>query len=62
MTLDIVTHTLRADLDETGGELEIRYAIEIEHQMTGTSRFFIQVCQNIAAETEKQKVKNGKGW
>ena len=62
MTLDIVTHTLRADLDETGGELEIRYAIEIEHQMTGTSRFFIQVCQNIAAESEKQKVKNGKGW
>ena len=62
MTLDIVTRTLRADLDETGGELEIRYAIEIEHQITGTSRFFIQVRQNTAAEAEKQNVKNGKGW
>ena len=62
MTLDIATRTLRADLDETGGELEICYAIEIEHQITGISRFFIQVRQNTATEAEKQNVKNGKGW
>lgn len=43
MTMDIVTDAIRSSVSENGGELEIRYAIEIEHQLTGESRFQIKV-------------------
>ena len=43
MTMDIVTNSICSSLDERGGELEIRYSIEIEHQLTGESRFQIKV-------------------
>ena len=43
MTIDIVTDYLQSSITEEGGELDIRYAIEIEHQLTGESRFLIKV-------------------
>ena len=43
MTMDIMTDALRSTITDAGGELEIRYAIEIEHQVTGECRFLIQV-------------------
>ena len=43
MTMDIVTDSIRSSIGEQGGELEICYGIEIEHQLTGESRFLIKV-------------------
>ena len=43
MTIDIVTNHLQNAITDEGGELDIRYAIEIEHQLTGESRFLIRV-------------------
>ena len=43
MTIDIVTNHQQNAITDEGGELDIRYAIEIEHQLTGESRFLIRV-------------------
>ncbi len=43
MTMDIVTSDIVSSVGEQGGELDIRYAIEIQHQLTGESRFQIKV-------------------
>ena len=43
MTMDIVTSAIESSVGEQGGELDIRYAIEIQHQLTGESRFQIKV-------------------
>ena len=43
MTIDIITNYLQNSITDEGGELDIRYAIEIEHQLTGESRFLIKV-------------------
>ncbi len=48
MTMDIMTDALRSTITDAGGELEICYAIEIEHQVTGECRFLIQVRPNEA--------------
>ena len=45
LTVEVGTSSLRSDIDETGGELEIRYTIAVEHQVTGENRFLIQVRQ-----------------
>ena len=43
LTVDIHTDYLFADIDGDGGEMDIRYQIAIEHQLTGSNRFLIQV-------------------
>ena len=43
MSLAIVTGEIKNDITAEGGTLEIRYDIEIEHQLAGESRFLIQV-------------------
>ena len=43
LTVDIHTDYLFAELDEDGGAMDIRYQIAVEHQVTGTNRFLIQV-------------------
>ena len=52
MTLDIITHELESTITEDGGDLNIRYAIEIQHQLTGINRFLIKV-RNTAAELKQ---------
>ncbi len=49
MTLDISTSALHNTITEDGGTLEVTYAIEIEHQLIGENRIFIQVRPNNAA-------------
>ena len=34
---------MRADLDESGGQIEINYAIEIDHAVAGENAFHIDV-------------------
>lgn len=43
LTVEIGTSLLRAELTEDGGELEIRYSIAVEHQVTGENRLLIQI-------------------
>ena len=43
LTVEVGTSFLRMELDEAGGELEIRYSIAVEHQVTGENRFLIKV-------------------
>lgn len=43
MTVDISTSRLAADMSDSGGNIEIDYAIEIEHRVTGESKFRINV-------------------
>ena len=43
MTMGITTTSLHSAITGDGGELDVRYAIEIEHQVTGECRFLIQV-------------------
>ena len=45
LTVEVGTSFLRSDIDENGGELEIRYTIAVEHQVTGENKFLIQVKQ-----------------
>ena len=45
LTVEVGTSFLRSDIKETGGELEIRYSIAVEHQVTGENKFLIQVKQ-----------------
>jgi uncharacterized beta-barrel protein YwiB (DUF1934 family) len=43
MTVDISTSRVDTDIGDSGGNIEIDYAIEIEHRVTGESRFRINV-------------------
>ena len=43
LTLDIITSYLHTDFTENSGAMEIRYAIEIDHQVTGESCFKVKV-------------------
>ncbi|MGM9619311.1 MAG: DUF1934 domain-containing protein [Oscillospiraceae bacterium] len=43
LTVEIGTRFLRAEMSRQGGELEIRYSIAVEHQVTGENRFLIKV-------------------
>lgn len=43
LTIDICTSKMKWNLSESGGDIEIDYAIEIEHQVTGESQFKINV-------------------
>jgi len=43
LTVDISTSFLRHTMTERGGSLEIRYAISVEHTVTGHNRFQIHV-------------------
>ena len=45
LTVEVGTSFLRSNIDENGGELEIRYTIAVEHQVTGENKFLIQVKQ-----------------
>lgn len=42
-TMAVTAHTLRADLTEQGGTLEIGYAMELEHQLMGDNRLLLRV-------------------
>ena len=43
LTVDIQTSTLKHNLSERGGLMEIRYSIAVEHTVTGRNRFKIRV-------------------
>lgn len=43
LTIGINTHSLSSTLTEVGGQIEIDYALEIDHAMAGANRFFIDV-------------------
>lgn len=43
MSVGINTRRLHSDLTDTGGEIQISYAMEIDHAATGENSFFIQV-------------------
>ena len=43
MAIGVNTRHLLAELDEKGGEIEIDYAIEIEHTVAGRNTFHIRV-------------------
>ncbi len=45
MAIGVNTRHLMAELDENGGEIEIDYAIEIDHAIAGRNIFQIQVKQ-----------------
>jgi len=42
-TLGLETQSIRADLHETGGELEIRYTTDVEHNFISRNQFFITI-------------------
>ena len=39
LSIGINTNKMRADLDESGGQIEINYAIEIDHAVAGENAF-----------------------
>ncbi len=43
LSIGINTKKMRADLDESGGQIEINYAIEIDHAVAGENAFHIDV-------------------
>ena len=43
LSVDIQTSSLRHNLSERGGVMEIRYSIAVEHTVTGRNCFKIQV-------------------
>lgn len=43
LSVGINTRKMRAQLDETGGDITVHYAIEIEHNQAGRSVFHINV-------------------
>ena len=43
MTIGVNTRHLLAELDDQGGEIEIDYAIEIDHSVAGRNTFQINV-------------------
>ena len=43
LSIGVNTKKMRADLDESGGEIEIDYAIEIDHAVAGENTFRIDV-------------------
>lgn len=47
LTIEIVTKSLRVEMDEHGGEMDIRYNIAVEHRVTGENRFLIKVKERI---------------
>lgn len=57
MTIDVATGTLQADLTADGGTLEIRYVIEIEHQVAGESWIQIGVRPWRRSEPRKKNIK-----
>ena len=43
MTLGVNTRRMKVDLDETGGSIEIDYALEVDHAVAGENLFSIYV-------------------
>ena len=43
LTLGVKTRKARSDIGMTGGDLEIRYALEVDNEKIGENSFFIQV-------------------
>ena len=43
LTLGVKTRKARSDLSRTGGDLEIRYALEVDNERIGENSFYIQV-------------------
>ncbi len=43
LTLGVKTRKARSDISLTGGDLEIRYALEVDNEKIGENSFFIQV-------------------
>lgn len=43
LTLGVKTQKARSDLSLNGGDLEIRYALEVDNERIGENSFFIQV-------------------
>ena len=42
-TMGVETHTIRSALDEHGGELEIEYSTDVEHNLIGRNKFLITI-------------------
>ncbi|MGE4354363.1 MAG: DUF1934 domain-containing protein [Oscillospiraceae bacterium] len=52
-TLGIETHLIRSELDTHGGELEIQYSTDIEHNLIGKNQFLITIRE------QKERNENG---
>ncbi|MGI6028310.1 MAG: DUF1934 domain-containing protein [Candidatus Heteroscillospira sp.] len=42
-TMGLETHTIRSELTEHGGELEIEYSTDVEHNLIGKNTFLITI-------------------
>ena len=42
-TMGLETHMIRSDLHEHGGELEIEYSTDVEHNLIGKNNFLITI-------------------
>ena len=52
LTLGVRTRKARSDLSMAGGDLEIRYALEVDDEKIGENSFFIQVREPNGASLE----------
>lgn len=54
LTLQVQTRTAKADLDQSGGDLEIRYTLDVEDQRLGENSFQIHVSELRAGGTDQR--------
>ena len=59
LSIGINTKRLRSTLNEAGGELEIDYAIEIDHMVAGQNMFRMSVRKKPALRQEREPEKRG---
>ena len=53
MTIGVNTHHLLAELTDRGGDIEIDYAIEIDHTVAGRNTFQIRIKESEGAVSLK---------
>lgn len=58
--LGVNTHKVRADIGNSGGDMELRYAIEVENTVIGENAFHIQV-RDPAVSSARQKERDDSG-
>ncbi len=54
--LGVNTHKVRADIGSNGGDMELRYAIEVENTVIGENAFHIQVRDPAASSVRPQGI------
>lgn len=49
--IGVATRHIHSTIDENGGELEVNYAIDIDHQLAGENRFSLKVREACVGDT-----------